>query len=82
MTSRTRIRWRLPAVAIAVLTTALAAGSWPAAVLAAAPTAVDDAAVVQQDAGPTTIPVLDNDTVTAGDTITDIPDAGVPWQRS
>ena len=35
---------------------------WPAAVLAAGPTAVDDNAIVPVNAAATTIPVLDNDT--------------------
>ncbi len=63
-------RQRLAAAAIATMTVAIGFGAWPAAVLAAVPTAADDTVVVQRNAGPTSIDVLDNDTITEGDLIT------------
>ncbi len=69
MTNSDRAGRRLPAITLAVLTAMLAAGSWPAAVLAAAPAAVDDSFVVQKNASAETLDVLDNDTVAPGDAI-------------
>ena len=62
---------RIRSAAVALIVAGLLAGLLPAVAMAAAPDAVDDSSSILEDAGPTHIDVLGNDTDADLDALTD-----------